>query len=178
MMFLFFVLLYIMICETIYIAMLHLYDNEVARSLKAPKLAWLFYLLQFTWGLPMNIIGGLVALILLCCGKRPKRHGWNIYFELPVNFGLELGIFFIAPVNDSLHTKNHELGHSIQNIYFGPFTIGAVCIPSAARFWFLELMYRIRGEQETEYDAIWFEGQATNSGTEFYRWYKEKGEDD
>lgn len=166
-MFIISLLLYIIVCETAYIVMNHLYNNGTVEALKAPKKKWVYYLLQFTWGLPMNIIGAIVALVLICFRKRPYRYGWNLCFELPVNFGLELGIFFIAPINGSAHTKNHEHGHAIQNIYFGPFTIGMVSIPSAARFWVRELMYKVGKPPRAKYDDIWFEGQATKSGDKF-----------
>jgi hypothetical protein len=145
----------------------HLYENKTVETLKAPNRKWVYYLLQFTWGLPMNIIGAIVALVLVCFRKRPYWYGWNLCFELPVNFGLDLGIFFIAPINGSTHTKNHEHGHGIQNIYFGPFTIGMVSIPSAARFWVRELMYTFGTKPTKKYDDIWFEGQATKTGDKF-----------
>lgn len=165
-------LIYIVVCETAYIVMNHLYTNGEVEALKAPKKKWVYYLLQFTWGLPMNVIGAIVALVLICFRKRPYRYGWNLCFELPVNFGLELGIFFIAPVGGSTHTKNHEHGHSIQNIYFGPFTIGMVSIPSAARFWVRELRYACDRPPKSKYDDIWFEGQATKSGNKFIAAHK------
>ena len=165
-------LIYIVVCGIAYFAMNYLYTNGKVEVLEAPKKKWLYYLLQFTWGLPMNIIGMIVALILICFRKRPYRYGWNLCFELPVNFGLELGIFFIAPIDGSTHTKNHEHGHGIQNIYFGPFTVGMVSIPSATRFWIRELKYACGAPPKSKYDDIWFEGQATKSGDNFIATYK------
>lgn len=164
---LFYLALYACICMAGGLVMRLLYKRGIVTSLPAPKWRWLYYLLSFTWGLTMNVIGAIVALVLLCLGKKPKKYGWNVCFELPVDFGLSLGIFFIAPINGSTRTKSHEVGHSVQNVYFGPFALGTVYIPSATRFWFLQLMYAICGEQSTEYDAVWFEGQATKSGTDF-----------
>lgn len=156
---------YIMLCEALYIFMDGSYRAGRFTTLPAPRWRWLYYLLSFTWGLPMNIVGGLVALVLLCFRKKPKWYGWNLCFELPVNFGLSLGIFFIAPIGGSTHTKNHEHGHSIQNAYFGPFSIGAVNVPSAVRFWIREIQSKRGNKPKTLYDEIWFEGQATLSGT-------------
>lgn len=156
---------YIILCEALYIFMDGSYRAGRFTTLSAPRWRWLYYLLSFTWGLPMNIAGGLVALVLLCCRKKPKWYGWNLCFELPVNFGLSLGVFFIAPIGGSTHTKNHEHGHSIQNIYFGPFAVGVVNAPSAARFWIREIQSRRGNKPNTLYDEIWFERQATLSGT-------------
>ena len=169
------VLSYAAACIPPFFIMRHLYHNKKKQSLKAPHRRWVYYLLSFTWGLPMNIIGGIVALVLLCCGRRPQRHGWNFWFPMPINFGLELGIFFLAPTNASEHIKNHELGHSIQNIYFGPLTSGMVSIPSAVRFWWREIKSKMGNKITTKYDDAWFEGQATKSGNEFME--REKRED-
>lgn len=160
-------LFYFLWCAAGYAVMSYLYHRAEVRTLPNVKYRWLYYLLQFTWGLPMNFVGAIVALVLVCYGKKAYRYGWNYCFELPVNFGLALGIFFIAPINGSTHTKNHEHGHTIQNTYFGPFIIGMVLIPSAARFWVRELMYKVGKPPKAKYDDIWFEGQATKSGDKF-----------
>ena len=159
--------LYVILCGAGYIVMDCLHYNRIVTALPNVKQRWLYYLLQFTWGLPMNLIGSIVALVLVCFRKRAKRYGWNYCFELPVNFGLELGIFFIAPINGSKHTKDHEHGHAIQNIYFGPFCVGMVSIPSAVRFWIREIQYKLGRPPKTDYDEVWFEGQATESGEKF-----------
>ena len=152
------ILIYIALCDIIYIIMSRLYHTNIARALPNVRQKWLYYVLQFTWGLNMNIVGGIVALCLLICGRRPVRYGWNYCFELNINWGMELGIFFVAPKNASEYLKNHEHGHGIQNIYLGPFSIGVVSIPSAIRFWFRELMTKIGHAPTTDYDDIWFEG--------------------
>ena len=162
-----FLIVYAIISAIGYFIMGSLYNTGVIVSLPNVKRRWLYYLLQFTWGLPMNLAGALAALVLMCLHKRAYRYGWNYCFELPVNFGLELGIFFIAPIDGSKHTKDHEHGHAIQNIYYGPFCIGMVFIPSATRFWIREIQYKIKKPPKTKYDDAWFEGQASKSGARF-----------
>ena len=158
---------YALWCAAGYVVMSYLYHKAEIEVLPNIKYRWLYYLLQFTWGLPMNLIGAIVALVLVCFGRKAYRYGWNYCFELPVSFGLELGIFFIAPINGSKHTKDHEHGHAIQNIYFGPFCVGMVSIPSAVRFWIREIQYMIKKPPKTDYDDAWFEGQASKSGAYF-----------
>ena len=165
---------YIFFCAVAYETMENFYIYGGVKSLPFPRKRWLYYFLQFTWGLPMNLIGAGVALGLLCFGHKPKRYGWNFCFELPVNFGLELGIFFIAPKNGSTHTKNHEVGHAVQNIYLGPLTIGVVSIPSAVRFWAREIKRKCGKTITTKYDDIWFEGQATQTGFKFIEEIKKR----
>lgn len=86
---------------------------------------------------------------------------------------MELGIFFIAPPN-STHTKDHEFGHGVQNVYLGWFTPVVVSLPSVARFWWRKLKARLGKPITTGYDDIWFEGQATKTGEKFRKERKEE----
>jgi hypothetical protein len=160
-------IIYVLLSIIGYLLMATLYYEGYVMALPNVKYRWLYYLIQFTWGLPMNFVGAIIALVLICFGKKAYRYGWNYCFELKTNFGLELGIFFIAPVGGTTHTKNHEHGHAIQNIYFGPFSVGMVSVPSALRFWARELQYAMNRMPDSGYDDIWFEGQATQTGNKF-----------
>lgn len=130
-----------------------------------------FYILNITWGLPMTLIGALVALALIISGHKPKRHGGCIYFNVGKAWGgLELGLFFLTDEKDREHTKNHELGHGVQNAIYGFFMPFLVCIPSAVRYWYRELRYRKKGiTPPTAYDDIWFEGEATALGEKYIK---------
>ena len=97
---------------------------------------FVYWLIQCTWGLPMTLIGAIVALGLIITGHKPKHLGPTVYFEVGENWGgLELGGFFLCCRNSGMSTKYHECGHSIQNMIFGPLMPLVVCIPSAARYW-------------------------------------------
>ena len=79
-----------------------------------------FYLLSWTWGLPMTLIGGVTMLTLMAAGKKPKRWGDCYYIEVGKDWGgLNFGMFFLTSEKPSRHTKCHEHGHAIQNCYFG-----------------------------------------------------------
>lgn len=124
---------------------------------------FLFYFLSWTWGLPMTLIGAIVALILIVAGHKPKRWGGCIYFNVGEFCwgGLELGMFFLTDRRDNVHTKNHEFGHAINNTWFGPLTPFLICIPSAIRYW-----YRKIYDNNNPYDSIWFEWLASTTGNE------------
>ena len=128
-----------------------------------------FYLLSWTWGLPMALIGGITMLILMIAGKKPKRWGDCYYIEVGKDWGgLNFGMFFLTSEKPSRYTKNHEHGHAIQNCYFGFLTPFLITIPSAVRYWYRELKYHKKGiVPPTDYDDIWFEGQATELGTDY-----------
>lgn len=133
----------------------------------------LFYLLSFTWGLPMTLIGCLAAVVLLATRHKPKKWGYCYYFEVGENWGgLELGPIFLTSKNPSVHTRNHEHGHAFQNCWFGPLMPFVVSIPSAIRYWYRELFYCRKGKTpKTKYDDAWFEGTASTLGKEFIGWY-------
>ena len=135
-----------------------------------------FYLLSFTWGLPMTLIGCLAALVLIITGHHPKPGGYCYYFEIGEDWGgCELGTFFITDKTNSSRIKNHELGHGIQNCYLGFAMPFVVCIPSGIRYWCRKYLTQIKGVTNLKpYDSIWFEGQATKLGTEFIDWYTSK----
>lgn len=106
---------------------------------KVDKTLILFFILAFTWALPTTFLGALAALVLVIAGKRPKRFGPCWYFPTKQNYGLELGLFFIAPERGSYKLKCHEVGHQLQACFlFGPLTPFIAFIPSAVRFWLRE----------------------------------------
>ena len=119
----------------------------------------------------MTLIGSIVALVLICFGYKPKRFHYNIYFEVGNGWGgLELGAFFLTCKNPSLHLKQHEAGHGIQNLILGVFTPFIVCIPSALRYWYRELRFYRRGlTPKTQYDDFWVEGWASRLGEKYFK---------
>ena len=128
-----------------------------------------FYLRSFTWGLPVNIGGAVVALGMLATGHRPHKYGDCIQFDVGRGWGGgSLGIFMFtcSDADDSL--KAHEHGHSIQNCYFGPLMPFAVNIPSSARFWSRKLISRVKPDAHlNDYDSVWFEAQASELGKKY-----------
>ncbi len=100
----------------------------------------LFYFLSFTWGILMTLIGGITILILMLIGHKPETFNSRCYIRVG-NFwgGCALGCFFLTDSHTNLHIKQHECGHGIQNIVFGPLMPFIVCIPSAIRYWLQEI---------------------------------------
>lgn len=132
-----------------------------------------FWLLSWTWGLPMTLLGAIISLGMLITGHKPKIFHYYIYFEVGNNWGgFECGCFFFANKNSSLSLKQHECGHGIQNIIFGWLMPFIVSIPSAVRYWYREwyMKYKYPKTQKTlpPYDSIWFEGWATKLGEKYY----------
>jgi hypothetical protein len=135
---------------------------------------YFFYALSFTWGLPLTLVGCIVALALIITKHKPKKWGYCYYFEVGKNWGgLELGPIFIVGKNASVHTKDHEHGHAFHNCWFGPLMPFVISLPSAIRYWHRELVYyRKHKKPNTKYDDVWFEGTASSLGKDFMKWYE------
>lgn len=129
---------------------------------------YLFYLLSFIWGLPMTLVGCIVAAFLLMIGKKPNRIGYCYHFIVGEKWGgVSFGPVMVTSANPSERTKAHEHGHALQNCKYGPFMI-IISIMSATRYWYRTLKYHRKGlNPPTAYDDVWYEGNATKIGTEF-----------
>lgn len=137
---------------------------------------WLYYLLNYTWGIIMTAVGWVVFLFMkIFLSKKiieQAKFGPCFYTMIGNNWGgLSLGVTFLLGANMgkswTLHTKQHEMGHTFQNAILGPFAIFLVYIPSFIRYWLFSYNQR-RGKPNKEYDAIWFEGNATTVGEIYY----------
>lgn len=127
----------------------------------------LYYILNFTWGIIMNIIGGLAAAGLMALGKKPERHAGLVVFRIGRSWGgVNLGIFSIVSEDAPEATLDHEFGHSLQNAIWGPLFPFVIALPSAKRYWTFTNNQK-KGIPNTEnYDDAWFEGQASSWGTQ------------
>ena len=138
------------------------------------KHMWLYWILQFTWGIVYNVIGGFIALFcLIFKGKASLYHGHYIIMFGDNWGGLECGCGAIVANNMgdnwTEHIKNHESGHNFQNAIWGPIAIFMMNIPSAVRYWCQEINSR-RGHHEKNkpYDSAFFEDSASVVGEYLY----------
>lgn len=138
----------------------------------------LFYLLSFTWGLPMTLVGCVVGAILKAMGHKPKKWGYCYYFEVGENWGgVNLGPIFITSKNPTSSTKSHEHGHAFQNCKFGFLMPFVVSIPSAIRYWHRVFSAKAGNPIKTSYYSAWFESEASTLGKEFINWYNTQQND-
>lgn len=128
----------------------------------------LFYVLSFTWGIIMSIIG---AIILLYCAIFTEVHMFHgrLYGVIgKTNWGgMNAGCFFFVCPNAPESTKAHECGHSLQNCIFGPLFPFIIGIPSAVRYWYRIYLSKVKKQTLKPYDSIWFEHQATEWGKKY-----------
>lgn len=123
----------------------------------------LFYMLQWMWGILTNIAGALMTLVLTVKYK-PQKYGRCVATQLPVNWGLSLGMFVFGEIS----CLPHEHGHAFQNALLGPFFLTVVALPSVIRFWIRKIQYNIGKPPKDAYDDLWIEGQATQTGKKYF----------
>ena len=134
--------------------------------------AILYWVVSCTWGAVMTFVGAVTSLVLIILGYRPKKFHYNIYFEIGERWGgLNLGAFFFVSKQSNERVKRHESGHGIQNLIFGVFFPFLIGLPSAIRYWYRDLVVRLGLKNISnlpDYDAVWFEKQATKLGDKYY----------
>lgn len=132
----------------------------------------LYWVVSCTWGALMTCAGAAVAVVLIALGYKPKRFHYNIYFEVGVRWGgLSLGAFFFVSWCASDSIKRHEAGHGIQNLIFGALFPVLIGVPSAVRYWYRRIVVALKPERRRslpDYDAVWFERQATRLGEKYF----------
>lgn len=135
---------------------------------------FLYWLIQLTWGIGLTAIGGMVTLLLLLTGYKPNLFGYAVYMEVGKSWGgLNLGGFFFVQKGASTALKQHEYGHSIQNLWLGLLTPFIITLPSAIRYHYRNYRSR-KGDILPPYNAFWPEQWATDLGEKYYKDYDSK----
>ena len=141
----------------------------------------LYWIWSLTWNGLMTVLGLFVLLYAIICKKgKIHKNGYSIIVEFGGNWGgLNMGAFAFCggytTTCKSLdwfeHTRRHEFGHSLQGLIWGPLFPFVIAIPSMIRYHYQNYRDK-KGLPNAEYDAIWFEGQATRWGTTFMNKYE------
>lgn len=125
----------------------------------------LFEAVQWTWGLPVNLVGGIVYLI--CKKKNRQERFCNAYItHLKRNWGgLSLGEFIFMCEHDSekwtYDTRIHEYGHTVQCLLLGPLYWLVVALPSSIWCNFFE---GYRKKHNVSYYKLYCESWANSLG--------------
>ena len=143
----------------------HVEDRSIASRGAA---RFLFYLAQFTWGLPVNLIGGIVYLIFYPkCRHERFKNAFITY--IPGNWGgVSLGLFiFIAegrPEGWTRNTRIHEYGHTWQCLLLGPLYYLVIALPSAV---WCNCFNGYRKKHHVSYYKLYCESWANAFGQKF-----------
>ncbi len=133
--------------------------------------AFLFYFVQWTWGLPVNIIGWIAFIICTKVkGYRWQHFGYAKIVYMPWNAGgLSMGLFIF--IKDQHKSKKwthdvriHEYGHTWQCLLLGPLYYIVIAIPSV--IW-CNCFAGYRKKHNIAYGKLYCEGWANAWGRKF-----------
>lgn len=130
-------------------------------------ISFLYYLIQFTWGLPQNILGLLIY-------HKHRKNKKELFYNSLITYhseswgGISLGIFIIINGQRSqewiMQTKVHEFGHSIQSLLLGPLYLFVIGLPSMiwcnSKYW-----QNYRKEKNVSYFDFYPEKWANHLGS-------------
>lgn len=145
--------------------------TEPPKQKKNVLLDVLFYIVQWTWGLPVNLVGGIAFFICTKILKRPyQRFGYSWIVYLPWNAGgLSMGTFIFVKANAksktwTYNTRIHEYGHTWQCLLLGPLYYLVVALPSV--IW-CNVLAGYRKRNNISYYKLYCESWANAWGQKF-----------
>ena len=123
-------------------------------------------ILHFIWGLPQNIIGGIMHLIFRW--KNPHKKYKNAYVcKCPLG-NVSLGMFIFVSNLDWEETVKHEYGHTIQSMILGPLYLLVIGLPSV--IW-AGCFGKYRRKHNISYYSLYTEAWADKLGGVTRRYY-------
>jgi len=129
----------------------------------------LFYLIQWTWGLSVNLAGFLIFLFFKLRGCKSERFGYAHITYVPWEAGgLSMGTFIFMKADHpskvwTYNTRIHEYGHTWQALVLGPFYYVIIAIPSFT--WCnTPALRRYREEKDVSYYVFYPEAWANAWG--------------
>ncbi len=127
----------------------------------------------FLWELPQNILGIFIWFYFRGkIQKHEKLH--NRYFFKTPNFGISLGSFIFWSQTDNAiiliqsNNKEHEFGHSVQSLFFGPLYLIIIGLPSILRVIYGSLYFSHKKEKWANYYKGYPENWADKLGMKYY----------
>ena len=104
---------------------------------------------RFIWELPQNILGLIILLFIRKKVIKKTHYKTRIFYQVN-KFGISLGSFifyfdYFEKYNSFKATnQEHEFGHSIQSLIFGPLYLIVIGIPSISRGIYSQLYFKIK----------------------------------
>lgn len=132
---------------------------------------FVFYLIQWTWGLPVNLVGGLMFLFFTKIkGYRWQHFGYSKIVYMPWSGGgLSMGLFIFIKDQPksktwSYNCRIHEYGHTWQCLLLGPLYYLVIALPSV--IW-CNCFKKYRQKNKVSYSAVYCEKWADLWGQKF-----------
>ena len=94
-----------------------------------------FYVMQWTWGLPQNLAGLAVLLAEKVLNPEGRHYRFRIALvtEWKRSAGMSLGMFVFVHEQADVHNRPilvHEYGHTLQSLLLGPLYLPVIGLPS------------------------------------------------
>ncbi len=130
----------------------------------------LYLLCQWLWGLPQNLVGGVFYLYyrLKGCPHFRYQGAFGVVWTNPSG-SMSMGSFLFMHPNWTPENKallEHEYGHTIQSLFFGPLYLLTVGLPSV--LWAgLPYFKKLRREGRRGYYTVFPEKQASGLGKRY-----------
>lgn len=135
----------------------------------------IFYLIQFTWVLPVNLISCIMYIILTLGGCKRERFYNAFVIYIPsrrFSYGVSLGVFIFITVKAAKSMEEcqkadmlvHEYGHTYQALILGPLYWFVVGIPS---FIWMCFFVRYRINNNISYYDFYTEAWANSLGQKY-----------
>lgn len=121
----------------------------------------IYHILQFSWGLPQNLIGLLMYLCLF--NRKSFRYEKSYVRVWKRQTSLSMGQYLFVTEKYNRNLLSHEYGHTYQSLYLGPFYLLFVGIPSAV-WCFLFGFDKFRKKVKIGYYDMPFEKNASRLG--------------
>ena len=146
--------------------------NQTAPTVKRSALFDIFfYVIQWTWGFSVNIVGGIAYFICTkIMGYDHQKFGYSNIVYMPWNQGgLSMGTFIF--IRDEKVKKEwlyncriHEYGHTWQCLLLGPLYYIVIAIPSV--IW-CHCFQKYREKNNVSYYKLYCESWANSWGEKF-----------
>lgn len=139
----------------------------------------LFTLVTITWGV-LPVVAGVFYFLYNAITKNINKIRY-VKGRIAVTTkdywlgGVSLGLFYFVGAHDDLHTHYHEMGHTVQNLIWGPLFLFVIGFPSIIRAGLWDRIVKkalAKGKPRPQYEDIWFERQATQFGYKYITAYK------
>ncbi len=130
-------------------------------------------ILRVIWELPQNILGFAVWLFVRKKIRKTEALHDRLFFNTPA-FGVSLGSFVFYSeaenpyVKINVNNKQHEFGHTIQSMIFGPLYLALIGLPSIARVIYSLFYFKKHKKIWQHYYDGYPENQADALGSRYY----------
>lgn len=130
-------------------------------------------ILRVIWELPQNILGSFVWVFAQKKIRSTDVLHTRLFFNTP-SFGVSLGSFVFYTDTENRYVKikannrQHEFGHTIQSMIFGPLYLALIGLPSIARVLYSLLYYKKHKKVWQHYYDGYPEDWADFLGSRYY----------